>query len=77
MYLQNSLIAIESAKSNEINYAVYLKFLFRQQALGAIQTQYQDLKFGTGVGILPQVALDQSNINESTDAQSISGDLDS
>jgi hypothetical protein len=29
MYFQNSLMAIESAKQNEINYGLYIKFLLR------------------------------------------------
>jgi len=35
MYLQNSLMAIESMKQNEVNYGIYIKFLLRQQALNA------------------------------------------
>lgn len=35
MYFQNALIAIESSKSNEINYAYYIKFILRHQTLQA------------------------------------------
>jgi hypothetical protein len=29
MYFQNALIAIETAKQNEINYGLYIKFILR------------------------------------------------
>lgn len=37
MYFHNSLIAIESAKQNETNYGIYIKYILRQQALNAAQ----------------------------------------
>ena len=29
MYLQNALLIIEEAKSNELNYTMYIKFILR------------------------------------------------
>lgn len=36
--MQNALMAIETSKQNEINYAFYIKFILRQQALTASHT---------------------------------------
>lgn len=35
MYLQNALITIETAKQNEINYAMFTKFILRQQIINS------------------------------------------
>lgn len=42
LYLRNALIEIETQKSNEVNYGVYIKFLLRQQCLNAQQASAEN-----------------------------------
>lgn len=72
MYFQNALIAVETAKQNEINYGLYIKFILRQQAITAQQSQNENRNFMT-LGQYSQPQSQSDSLNDSTDTQSVSG----
>lgn len=77
MYFQNALIAIETAKQNEINYGIYIKFILRMQAIYTQQYQADSSRQIMTQALNPQAQQHHpslsDSLNDSTDTQSLQG----